>query len=64
MTETTCHQYAEVSVYEDLKTGVKTILLRVFSNLELLAVYNLDYIGVHEKTTTSTTWNVLEKEND
>lgn len=57
-------QYAEVYVHENLKTGKKAISLRLFSDLELVDVYVLDYIAVHEKTTASTTWNALENEND
>lgn len=64
MTEKTDQCYAEATVHNDVNTGEKMILLRVFRNLKVEAVYGLEYLEVLETTTTSNKWDVLEKEND
>lgn len=64
MTDKPDQRYAEVHIVEDYDTGETTILLRVFNNQKLEAACVLDSLGVYEKTTSSTKWKAMEKEND
>lgn len=64
MTEKADKYSAEVYVSENFDTGKKGIYVRVLKNRRLETCYVLDSLAVYEKTSMSTTWNALEKEND
>ena len=64
MTEKTDQYVAEVHINVDYDSGETTILLNVFKDQILDAVYILDSVDVYEKTRSTTHRKAMEKEND
>lgn len=64
MTEKTDQHAAEVHINVDYDSGETTILLNVFKDQILDAVYVLDSVDVYEKTRSTTHRKAMEKEND
>lgn len=64
MTEKTEQYAAEVHINVDYDSGETTILLNVFKDQILDAVYVLDSVDVYEKTRSTTRRKAMENYND